>query len=152
MRRALADPAMVNRMSGQTLRLLLLAGCCERAGRVDEALSLLDIGLEKAETTGERCNEPELHRLRGAWLAAHHPERRAEAEDCHRRAIAVAHAQQAKLYELRAATGLARLWRDGGRHGDARDLLAPIYGWFTEGFDAPDLRAAKATLDGLEGG
>ncbi|HEV8029084.1 MAG TPA: AAA family ATPase [Stellaceae bacterium] len=148
-RRALADPAMVNRMSGQTLRLLLLAGCCERAGRVDEALSLLDTGLEKAATTGERCNEPELHRLRGAWLAAHRPERRAEAEECHRQAIAVARAQQAKLYELRAATGLARLWRGDGRHGEARDLLAPIYGWFTEGLDAPDLQTARSLLDTL---
>jgi tetratricopeptide (TPR) repeat protein len=148
-RRALADPAMVNRVSGQTLRLLLLAGCCERAGRVDEALTLLDTGLAKAETTGERCNEPELHRLKGACLATHRPERRAEAEEGHRRAIAVARAQQARLYELRAATGLARLWRDDGRHGEARDLLAPIYGWFTEGLDAPDLQTARSLLDTL---
>jgi predicted ATPase len=105
--------------------------------------------LEKAETTGERCNEPELHRLKGACLATHRPERRAEAEEGHRRAIAVARVQQARLYELRAATGLARLWRDDGRHGEARDLLAPIYGWFTEGLDAPDLQTARSLLDTL---
>jgi predicted ATPase len=65
-------------------------------------------------------------------------------------AIDIAHSQAAKLFELRAAASLARLWRDQGRCAEARDLLGPIYDWFTEGFDSPDLKAAKALLDQLE--
>ena len=71
------------------------------------------------------------------------------AEACFRRAIEIARAQQAKSWELRAATSLARLWRDQGRRTQARDLLAPVYGWFTEGFDTLDLKEAKALLDAL---
>ena len=73
----------------------------------------------------------------------------AEAEECFERALAVARAQQAKSWELRAATSLARLWRDQGKRDALRDLLAPVYGWFTEGFDTPDLKEAKALLDAL---
>jgi predicted ATPase len=65
------------------------------------------------------------------------------------RALTVAREQQAKSWELRASTSLARLWRDQGKRTEARDLLAPIYGWFTEGFDTPDLKDAKALLDQL---
>jgi predicted ATPase len=65
------------------------------------------------------------------------------------RALAVARAQQAKSFELRAATSMARLWCEQGKRDQARDLLAPVYGWFTEGFDTPDLREAKALLDEL---
>ena len=71
------------------------------------------------------------------------------AEQSLQRAIAVARSQTAKLYEVRAATGLARLWRDQGKHAEARDLFAPIYHWFTEGFDTPVLREARALLDEL---
>jgi predicted ATPase len=71
------------------------------------------------------------------------------AEQHYREAIAVAERQSAKLFQLRASTSLARLWRDQGRQTQAHDLLAPIYGWFTEGFDAPDLKEAKALLDEL---
>jgi predicted ATPase len=78
------------------------------------------------------------------------PERdKAAAEQSYLAAIAVAQAQQARSFELRAAMGLGRLWRDEGRHNEARDLLAPIYGWFTEGFNTPDLQEAKALLDEL---
>ncbi len=73
----------------------------------------------------------------------------AEAEACFRRAIKVARAQDARMWELRAATSLARLWRDQGKAGEACDLLAPIYGWFTEGFATPDLTDAKTRLDEL---
>ena len=75
--------------------------------------------------------------------------RQSEAEACFRRALAVAHEQQAKLWQLRAATCLARLWVEHDRRAEARDLLAPVYGWFTEGFDTADLRDAKALLDEL---
>jgi len=68
---------------------------------------------------------------------------------CSGRAFAVARSQQAKSFELRAATSMARLWRDQGKRNEARDLLAPVYGWFTEGFDTPDLKEAKALLDEL---
>ena len=69
------------------------------------------------------------------------------AEELYRKALGIAEEQEAKLWELRAAASLARLRRDQGRHADARDLLAPVYGWFTEGFDTPDLKEAKALLD-----
>ncbi len=74
---------------------------------------------------------------------------RAGAEACFRRAIEIARGQGARWWELRAAVDLARLWRDQGRCAEARDLLAPIYGWFTEGFDTPDLQEVKALLDEL---
>jgi predicted ATPase len=74
----------------------------------------------------------------------------AKAEDSFRTALAIAREQGTRGYELRAAVSLARLWRDQGRRAEARDLLAPVYGWFTEGFDTPDLKAAKALLEELE--
>jgi predicted ATPase len=73
----------------------------------------------------------------------------AKAETCFERALAVARSQQAKSFELRAAISMARLWRDRGKRDEARELLAPVYGWFTEGFDTPDLKQAKALLDEL---
>jgi predicted ATPase len=147
--RACADGALASRTSGQTARNLLLAACCMSAGRVDEALSLAAQALEKAETTGERFVEAELHRLIGRGLLAQHPKRQDQAEACFQRALAVARGQEVRLYELRAATDLARLWSDQGRRPVARAVLTPIHGWFTEGLDAPDLRAAKTLLDRL---
>jgi predicted ATPase len=82
-------------------------------------------------------------------LVAHRSALSHEAEACFQRALAVAREQEAKLFELRAATSLARLWRDRGKRDKARDLLAPVYGWFTEGFDTVDLKKAKALLDEL---
>jgi predicted ATPase len=150
-RRAFADPALAKMAGHQTNRLAILAQCCARAGGTAEALHLIDTALAKAAERREQYLSAELHRLKGTWLAAHDPARYAEAIECHHRALAIAREQRAKLYELRAATGLARLWRDDDRHGEARDLLAPIYGWFTEGLDAPDLQAAKSLLDTLQG-
>ena len=96
-----------------------------------------------------RWIEAELHRLRGELRLALPEPDQSEAEACFRRALAVAHEQQAKLWELRAATSLARLWRDQRRRNEAHDLLAPICGWFTEGFDTADLKDAKGLLDEL---
>ena len=76
-------------------------------------------------------------------------DRWADAENCFRKALQIARRQEAKSAELRAATSLARLWSERGWQGEARDLLAPLYNWFTEGFDAPDLKAAKTLLDEL---
>ena len=102
-----------------------------------------------ADRTGERWFEAELHRLRGQWLIAHRSDEQGEAEACFERALAVARRQSAKIWELRTAVSFARLRRNQGRPVEARDLLAPVYEWFTEGLDTPDLEEAKALLDKL---
>jgi len=99
------------------------------------------------EMTEERYNEAELHRLRGDLVPSSHDP--AAAEQNYQRALAIANQQNAKTLELRAATGLARLWRSQGKRTEARDLLAPVYNWFTEGFDTPVLKEAKALLEQL---
>jgi predicted ATPase len=106
-------------------------------------------GLEMAKATGERFYEAELLRLKGELLVAQRPTLSHEAEVCFQGALAVAREQEAKLWELRASTGLARLWRDQGRREEARELLAPVYGWFTEAFDTLDRQEAKALLGEL---
>jgi len=90
-----------------------------------------------------------MYRLKGEWCIAHNPNAQVETETLFRRAIAVAQTQDAKAWELRAATSLARLWRQQGRCVDARGVLAPIYGSFTEGIETPDLKDAEALLDEL---
>ncbi len=97
--------------------------------------------------TGDRLAESELHRIEGGLLLVGDSADQARAEGCYRRAIEVAHRQEAMSWELRAATALARRWRDQGKRQKAHDLLAPVYDWFTEGFDTPDLKEAKALLD-----
>jgi predicted ATPase len=101
------------------------------------------------ERTGERWFEAELYRLRGEVLRRLCDDQPADAEASLLQSWEIARAQQAKAWELRAATSLARLWRDRGKRAEARELLAPIYGWFTEGFETPDLKEAKALLDEL---
>ena len=105
------------------------------------------VGEQIVETTDERCDEAELHRVRGDLLNAIGDA--AAADQNYHQALSVARPQGARSFELRAATSLARLWRDQGKRTEARDLLAPIYGWFTEGFDTPVLQDAKALLDEL---
>ena len=127
----------------------LLAGACEMAGEIDEGLSLLDDALQSVERTGERWFAAELNRQKGQLLLRQgHIE---AAEQLYRKALSIAEEQGAKLWELRAAASLARLRGDQGQRGEARDLLAPVYGWFTEGFDTQDLRQGKALLDKLRG-
>ena len=104
----------------------------------------LTISLEK---TGERCDEPEVYRLKGALLLQLAVPSERQAATCLQQALAVARHQQAKSLELRAAMSLARLWQRQGKHTEAHALLAPIYGWCTEGFDTADLREAKALLE-----
>ena len=103
--------------------------------------------MEGQEQTGCRQWEAELRRLEGIALLGLN--RSEESQNALEEAIRVARRQQAKSYELRAATSLARLWGEQGRRAQARDLLAPVYGWFTEGFDTADLKEAKALLDEL---
>jgi predicted ATPase len=125
----------------------LQAAACEMAGQIEEGLTLLEEALQIVERTGERWLEAELHRQKGELLLRRgHSE---AAEELYCKALDIAREQEAKLWELRAAVSLARLRRDQGRRAEAGDFLAPIYGWFTEGFDTADLKEAKALLDEL---
>jgi predicted ATPase len=120
-----------------------------KAGRVGEGLALLEEALGAAQANNARWYEAEVHRMRGHLLRrADQPDPR-QIEDCFQTAMAVAREQDARWWELRAATELAEVWLEQGRHGAARDLLEPIYGWFTEGFDTPDLTDARRLLDRL---
>jgi predicted ATPase len=127
----------------------LLAEAYRKTGRAVEGLAVLEEPLGRIARTGEGWMEAELHRVKGELLMALPQRTAVEAEGCFRRAIMVAREQSAKMWELRAAYDLARLWRDQGKRAEARDLLAPVYGWFTEGFDTADLKDAKALLDEL---
>jgi predicted ATPase len=125
----------------------LLARACEIAGQIEEAATLFDDALQVVERTGERWLEAELNRHKGQLLLRQG--HCVAAEELYRRALSIALEQEAKLWELRAAMSLARLRRDQGRHAEAREFLAPVYGWFTEGFGTPDLKEATALLDEL---
>jgi predicted ATPase len=127
--------------------LSLLAEALTRRGHCAEALAALAQGFERIEATGERGWEAELHRINGLALLAEN--RSEEAQEAQLQALRVAGDQQAKSLELRAATDLARLWGEKGRRTEAHELLAPVYGWFTEGFDTADLKDAKGLLDEL---
>jgi class 3 adenylate cyclase/predicted ATPase len=125
------------------------ARACGQLGQFEEAWSYIGEAMTAVETTKERWCEAEVHRIAGD-IALMPPERdAARAEGCFERALAVARKQQAKSWELRAAMSMARLWRDQGKGDEARELLAPVYGWFTEGLDTLDLKQAKALLDEL---
>lgn len=141
--------------------LVLPAEACGKTGQAEAGLALLAEAFALARQHGEHWWEAEVYRLQGELRLRSHgrgleprastsdPRPRtidAEVEGCFRRALAVARQQQAKLLELRATMSLSRMWLQQGRRDDARELLAPIYGWFTEGFDTADLQEAKALL------
>jgi class 3 adenylate cyclase/predicted ATPase len=143
----------VRRSMGTTvfmpLYLLYLASAHAELGQFDEAWRCVGEATTAVETTKETWCEAEVNRVAGE-IALLSPKRdAAKAEAYFERALAVAHEQQAKSWELRAAMSMARLWRDQGKRDEARELLAPVYGWFTEGFDTLDLKEAKALLDEL---
>ena len=135
-----------------------------RGGYIARGLATVAEALDLVEQTGERMYEAELYRLKGELLSndergmmndewetrqeksSQHSD---EAEGCFRQAIDIARSQQAKSWELRSATSLARLWQEQGKTAEARDLLAPVYRWFTEGFDTADLQDAKVLLKAL---
>jgi predicted ATPase len=131
------------------LRLSTLAKGYSDLGQFDDAWRSIGEAISAMKTTKESWCEAEVYRTAGE-IALKSPKRDAEkAEAYFERALAVARQQQAKSWELRAAMSKARLWRDQGRRDEARELLAPVYGWFTEGFDTLDLKEAKALLGEL---
>jgi len=135
---------------GLSALLSLLAEAYGKAGQVEAGLQTLAEALALVNQTQERFYEAEMYRLQGELLLARSAEHHAEAETCFRHALDVARRQQAKSWELRAATSLSRLRQQQGKRAEAHALLAPIYGWFTEGFDTRDLQEAKALLEALK--
>jgi predicted ATPase len=128
---------------------LHLARAYAELGQVGEARHHIDAAMTTAAKTKEKWVEAEIHRIAGE-IALISPEAdAAKAVACFEQALAIARSQQAKSFELRAAMSMARLWRDQGKREQARDLLAPVYGWFTEGRDTVDLKEAKGLLDAL---
>ena len=144
--------ASTGNRSGGPFLLGLLAEVHATAGNQPEALRAVAMGLAEAEQTGQHSWDAELHRLQGQ-LTLQYPtpstQAEVEAEHLFRRALEIARHQDARSHELRASTSLARLWQQQGKQADARALLAPIYGWFTEGFDTADLQKARALLEEL---
>jgi class 3 adenylate cyclase/predicted ATPase len=134
---------------GRPYYLALLAEGCANMGQIDEGLSALAEALAAMHKHGEWYCAAELYRLKGELLLARSAGHHAEVQACFDQALEVARRQQAKSLELRVALSLARLWRSQGKRKQARQLLADIYSWFTEGFDAADLREAKALLEEL---
>jgi predicted ATPase/class 3 adenylate cyclase len=143
--------AMGNRVV-QPVYLPILAAVSGTLGQVDAGLHTVTEALDVAEQTGVRWYEAETYRIKGTLLLLHQavPDV-AQAEACFQQALDMARRQEAKSWELRAATSLARLWQSQDKRQDAYDLLAPVYGSFTEGFDTADLKESKALLDGLRG-
>jgi predicted ATPase len=131
------------------LHLSYLAKSYASLGQFDEAWRCVGEAMNKIETTKETWFEAEVNRIAGEIALKSPQPDAAKAEACFERALTVSRQQQAKSWELRAAMSLARLWRDQGKVQQARELLAPVYGWFTEGFDTRDLKEAKALLDAL---
>jgi predicted ATPase len=126
-----------------------LARAHAELGQFEEAWRCIGEAMTAVETTKEEWCEAEVHRMAGEIALLSSEPDAAKAEAYFQRALGVAREQQAKSWELRAAMSMARLWRDQGKRDEARNLLAPVYGWFTEGFDTLDLKQAKALLNEL---
>jgi predicted ATPase len=149
LRQTLAELLATGQMLSQPLCLVLLAEAVGHTGQVEEGLGVLAEALTAFEASGRADVLAEAYRLQGAFLLRQAVSDAARAEICFQQALAIARRQQAKSWELRAAMSLARLWQQQGKCAEAYELLAPIYGWFTEGFDTADLREAKALLEAL---
>jgi predicted ATPase len=141
------------RSTGATLYVPWLLSNLARAyvdlGELDDAWRCIDEAMTAMQTSKERWCEAEVNRIAGEIALKSSKPDTAKAQEYFERALTVARAQQAKSWELRAAMSMARLWRDQGKPQQARELLAPVYGWFTEGFDTLDLKEAKALLEEL---
>ena len=151
LRQGLAAVLATGQTLAQPLCLVLLAEAAGHAGQVEEGLRLLAEALTAFEASGRGDLLAEAYRLQGELLLRQAVPDAAQAEACFQQALAIARRQQAKSWELRAAMSLSRLWQQQGKRAEARELLAPIYGWFTEGFDTADLQEAKALLEALGG-
>jgi len=127
----------------------MLAEAYGESGQAEAGLRLLAEALTTADHQGMHLWEPELYRVKGELLLRQTIPDALEAERCFRQALDIARRQEAKSLELRVAASLSRLWRQQGKRAAARQLLAEVYGWFTEGFDTTDLQEAKALLDAL---
>ncbi len=139
------------RSTGATLYVPWLLSNLARAyvDLLDDAWRCIDEAMTAMQTTKERWCEAEVNRIAGEIALKSSKPDTAKAQKYFERALTVARQQQAKSWELRAAMSMARLWRDQGKPQQARELLAPVYGWFTEGFDTRDLKEAKALLEQL---
>jgi predicted ATPase len=149
MQHGLAAWQAVGAMSRRSAWLALLAEAHGGNGQAEAGLCLLAEALVVMDQTGARHDEPELYRIKGELLLRKAVPDESQVAACFHQALAVARQQQAKSWELRAAISLGRLWQRQGQRVEARELLAPIYGWFTEGFDTADLQEAKALLEEL---
>jgi class 3 adenylate cyclase/predicted ATPase len=151
--RAITSGSASLRSTGATLyepwNLWHLAMAYAELGQPDDARHCIEDAIDKVERSKEKWCEAEAHRIAGEIALKSPTPDTEKAEKYFERALSVARAQQAKSWELRAATSMARLWRDQGKREQARELLAPVYGWFTEGFDTRDLKEARALLDEL---
>ena len=151
MRQGLADLHAMGTEHFQPWFRVPLVEACGRAGLIDEGCTLLDDALRITHATGERVMEGELYRLKGELCLMRSADQHTEAEACFQQALEVVRQQQAKSLELRVAMSLGRLWQRQGKRAAAYQLLAEVYGWFTEGFDTADLQEARALLETLGG-
>jgi predicted ATPase len=152
LRQGLAAVVATEQALSRPLYLVLLAEAAGHVGHVEEGLRLLAEAFAAREASGRGEMLAEVYRLQGEFLLRQAVPDAAQAEACFQQALALARHQQAKAWELRAAMSLARLWQRQGKWDDARAVLAPLYGWFTEGFDTADLQEAKALLEALDRG
>ena len=150
MRQGLAAILATGQLLSQPFCLVLVAEAAERAGQVTEGLRLVAEALAAFEASGRGDMLVEAYRVQGNLLLQHAPADTAQAEACFQQALTIARRQQAKSWELRATVSLSRWWQQQGKCQEAHDLLAPIYGWFTEGFDTADLQEARALLEELQ--
>ena len=149
MRRGMAAVLATGQGLARPLCLILLAEAAGHAGQVNEGLRLLAEALVALEASGRGDLLVEAYRLQGEFLLRQAIPDATQAEACFQQALALARRQQAKSWELRAALSLGRLWQRQSKRAEAYDLLVPIYGWFTEGFDTADLQEAQALLEAL---
>ncbi|MHC4089560.1 MAG: hypothetical protein ACYSVY_04650 [Planctomycetota bacterium] len=145
MRQGLADVLGTGGEFARPHYPVLLAETCEKLGQVDEGFSMVAEALTAMDESGRGDFKAEAYRLKGALLLRQTIPDVPQAETCFHQALSIAQSQHAKSFELRAATSLARLWQSQNKRQDAYDLLAPVYGWFTEGFDTADLKDSEST-------
>jgi predicted ATPase len=151
LRQGMAAVLATGQKLSRSFCMVLLADAVGHTGQVEEGLHLLTEALEAFEASGRGDMLAEAYRLQGVLLLQQATPDAPQAEACFQQALAIARHQQAKSWELRAAMSLARLWQQQGKQAEAHAQLAPIYGWFTEGFDTADLQEAKVLLEELAG-